>query len=200
MPNIKIMIRDKKAIGDQSRIVCGNSDYSILFDFDAEWDEYDVKTARFVYAGMTGKYIDVVFSGSTCKVPVLQDTIGVYVGVYAGELHTTTPAWFECDKSILCGSGSPVEPEPDVYAQLMTIIQGIEITDRKTMEEAVAAASAAAEAAFNAAKDAEKALGESSWIGFELDEDGTLYAVLSPGADASFYLDENGYLEVEMNV
>ena len=81
MPDIKITVRDKVATGDGSRIVCGNSDYSILFDFDAEWDDYDVKTARFVYAGMNGTYIDVVFSGTTCHVPVLQDAIGVYFGV-----------------------------------------------------------------------------------------------------------------------
>lgn len=138
MPNIKIIVQDKKAIGDQSRIVCGNSDYSILFDFDAEWDEYDVKTARFVYAGMTGKYIDVVFSGTTCKVPVLQDTIGVYVGVYAGELHTTTPAWFECDKSILCGGGSPAAPSDDVYNQIMERLNKIGTPDAEVIAAAVA--------------------------------------------------------------
>lgn len=200
MPTVNIKVRNKIAVGDRSRIVCGNSDYIAIFDFDTEWDAHDVKTARFVYPGRD-EYMDVVFEGSTCPVPVLSNTIGVKVGVFAGDLRTTTSAWFDCDKSILCGTGgSPVEPEPDVYAQLMTLIQGIEITDRKTMEEAVAAAAAAAESAVNAAKEAETALGESSWIGFELDEDGTLYAVLSPGADASFYLDENGYLEVAMNV
>lgn len=138
MPYIKITVRDKVATGDDSRIVCGNSDYSILFDFDEEWDAYDVKTARFVYAGMNGKYIDVVLSGTTCKVPVLQDAIGVYVGVYAGDLHTTTPAWFECDKSILCGGGSPAAPSDDVYNQIMERLNNIGTPDAEAIAAAVA--------------------------------------------------------------
>ena len=48
--------------------------------------------------------------------------------------------------------------------------------------------------------DAERvdtALGQASWIGFELDDDGILYAVISPGfAGAQFALTDDGYLEV----
>lgn len=143
MPDVKITVRDKVATGDRSRIVCGNSDYAVRFDFDAEWDGYDAKTARFVLASQEGKYLDVVFTGDVCQVPVLQDTIGVYVGVYAGDLHTTTPAWFDCDRSILCGGGSPAAPPDDVYAQVMAILKDIEIIDRKTLDAAVASALAA---------------------------------------------------------
>lgn len=122
MPYIKITVRDKVATGDRSRIVCGNSDYIAIFDFDAEWDPYDTKTARFVYAEHSGQYVDVVFTGTECPVPVLRDVIGVTVGVFAGDLHTTTPSWFECDKSILCGTGSPAKPPDDAYAQIMELL------------------------------------------------------------------------------
>ena len=138
MPDIHITVRDKIAIGDRSRIVCGNSDYIAIFDFDAEWDPYDTKTARFVYAEHSGQYVDVVFTGTECPVPVLRDVIGVTVGVFAGDLHTTTPAWFECDKSILCGVGSPSDPPDDVYNQIMELIHGLGTPDEKTIAAAVA--------------------------------------------------------------
>ena len=135
MPELKITIRDKVATGDGSRIVCGNSDYKAVFSFDEEWAAYDVKTARFVYPG-AGNYIDVVFDGDTCPVPVLHGTIGIKVGVFAGELHTTTSAWFDCEKSILCSGGLPADPLPDVYAQVMELIKGI--NDPEAIAAAVA--------------------------------------------------------------
>ena len=138
MPYINITVRDKIAIGDRSRIVCGNSDYTAIFDFDAEWDPYDTKTARFVYAEHSGQYVDVVFTGTECPVPVLQDVIGVTVGVFAGYLHTTTPAWFECDKSILCGGGSPAAPADDVYNQIMDRLNKLGKPDAEAIASAVA--------------------------------------------------------------
>ena len=198
MPDIKITVRDKVATGDGSRIVCGNSDYSILFDFDAEWDDYDVKTARFVYAGMNGTYIDVVFSGTTCHVPVLQDAIGVYVGVYAGELHTTTPAWFECDKSILCGGGSPAAPVDDVYAQIMELLQGIELVDREQISEAVKNAVEAGATAAEAAEKAENAAvrqpivgSNGNWWTWDLDAGAYVDTGIYSGGDAP-YIGANG--------
>ena len=119
MPNINIKIRNKVAKGEYAVIVCDNSDYTAVFDFDAEWDEYTRKTARFVYGG---KYTDVVFSGNECAVPVIQDTRAVTVGVYAGDLHTTTPAYFACVPSILFGNGIPADPTPEVYAQIMELL------------------------------------------------------------------------------
>lgn len=138
MPYIKITVRDKVATGDRSRIVCGNSDYIAIFDFDAEWDPYDTKTARFVYAEHSGQYVDVVFTGTECPVPVLRDVIGVTVGVFAGDLHTTTPAWFECDKSILCGGGSPAAPVDDVYNQIMDRLNKLGKPDAEAIASAVA--------------------------------------------------------------
>lgn len=138
MPYIKITVRDKVATGDRSRIVCGNSDYIAIFDFDAEWDPYDTKTARFVYAEHSGQYVDVVFTGTECPVPVIQDVIGVTVGVFAGDLHTTTPAWFECDKSILCGGGSPAAPPDDVYNQIMERLNKLVTPEAEAIAAAVA--------------------------------------------------------------
>ena len=124
MENIKIEIRAKqaRAVGSPV-IVCGNSDYSMTFDFDEEWAEARVKTARFAYAqGAEVKHQDIVFEGDTIEVPILSNVRDVRVGVFAGELRTTTPAWVACKPSILCDSGMPDEPSEDVYAQIMELL------------------------------------------------------------------------------
>lgn len=117
MPDIKIAVENKIAAKiDATEYVCDNSDFVAVFDFDSEWDVYDAKTARFAY---DGGYIDVVFTGNRCNVPVINNTYFFNIGVYAGDLHTTTPARVPCRKSILCGGGIPADPTPDVYAQIM---------------------------------------------------------------------------------
>lgn len=122
---IQINIADKVAqvIGTPI-IVCGNSDYTVRFTFDEEWLDKASKTARFVYIrnGLT-QYDDVIFTGSTVAVPVVSDISVLKVGVYAGDLQTTTPAQVPCIRSILCGGGTHVDPTPDVYTQLIKMIE-----------------------------------------------------------------------------
>lgn len=119
MPNISITVKNKVARADRVIIICDNSDYTAVFDFDDEWSAYDTKTARFVSCGT---YTDVVFTGNECPIPIIQDTRSLTVGVYAGDLHTTTPAYISCVPSILCGNGIPADPTPDVYAQIMELL------------------------------------------------------------------------------
>ena len=41
MPDIHITVRERIAQADgDPEIVCGNSDYTAVFDFDAEWDAF----------------------------------------------------------------------------------------------------------------------------------------------------------------
>lgn len=105
MRTLHINVLDKKAtyLSRDGDIVCGNSDYMIEFAFDAEWDGYDEKTARFIW---NGQYQDVKFVGTACYVPIVTHTTELRVGVYAGELSTTTSATISCQKSILCDSSS----------------------------------------------------------------------------------------------
>lgn len=115
--NINIGIEDKiPTVFDDPVIVCGNSDYQITFDFDSEWDEHEEKTARFRYFVVGDEVVeDVPFTGDTVDVPIITNTLGVKVGVFAGELSTTAPTWIPCKPSILCGgNGSGViPPAPD---------------------------------------------------------------------------------------
>lgn len=102
MKNLNITVINKIAtyLRRDGAIVCGNKDYQITFAFDAEWDKYETKTARFIW---NGKYWDQPFSGNVCPVPIITGATEVTVGVYAGDLCTTTPATIPCKRSILCG-------------------------------------------------------------------------------------------------
>ncbi len=136
MPEINIEVRNKIAEKTDDMIyVCNNSDYIASFDFDSEWDAYNTKTARFSH---DGQHTDVVFTGNQCNVPVITNTYAFHVGVFAGDLHTTTAARVPCRKSILCGAGAPANPTPDVYNQLMELIKGLGGADPDAIAKAVA--------------------------------------------------------------
>lgn len=117
--------------------VCGNSDYLIRFAFDAEWDDHENKTARFV---TENGHTDVLFAGTECPMPMLSGVRWVEIGVYAGDLQTTTPAYVPVDRSILCGN-APVHPDPpeDLYNQLLERLNEIQqnTVDPEDIEQAV---------------------------------------------------------------
>ena len=112
MKNLHITVADKIAtyLKRDGVIVCANkgeeSGYQIVFAFDAEWSAYTEKTARFIW---NGKYYDQPFEGNECPVPIISNTTEVTVGVYAGDLSTTTPASIPCKKSILCTDARATE-------------------------------------------------------------------------------------------
>ena len=117
MKRIEISVQNRVAWQTNSMdYICGNGDFVVGFVFDGEWDKYETKTARFIY---NGEHADIVFIGTECEIPKIIGAKRMEVGVYAGEMYTTTPALVQCRKSILCDSGAPADPTPDVYAQIM---------------------------------------------------------------------------------
>lgn len=123
MPVINISIENKIAEADGTLYVCDNSDFVAKFAFDAEWEAYENKTARFVY---NNSYVDVVFTGNECPVPIISGTYFFNIGVYAGNLHTTTPARVPCKKSIRCGN----EPESSASQEVRNEFLGV--LDKRT--------------------------------------------------------------------
>ena len=164
--NIHITVADKIATNNSPRecIVCGNSDYFITFSFDSEWDAETTRTARFVYY-KDGKssFQDCVFVGDTVQAPVMSGVSYVLVGVYAGNLRTSSPARITCKRSILCDGGTPVDPPADVYAQLMALLNEVAqdlpaaVKSAEDAATSAAAAAAARDAAEQAKTDAEAA-------------------------------------------
>ena len=119
MPVINISVENKIAEADGTLYVCGNSDFVAKFAFDAEWEAYENKTARFCY---NNSYVDVVFTGNECPVPIISGTYFFNIGVYAGNLHTTTPARVPCKKSILCGNESESSASQEVKNEFLDVL------------------------------------------------------------------------------
>ena len=135
MPVINISVENKIAEADGTLYVCDNSDFVVKFAFDAEWEAYENKTARFVY---NNSYVDVVFTGNECHVPIISGTYFFNIGVYAGNLRTTTPVRVPCKKSILCDTGFPADPPNDVYNQIMAKLNSFESADPEDIAKVVA--------------------------------------------------------------
>lgn len=128
MPNIQITVRGKTAQPEGAPvIVCGNSDYTVTFAFDSEWLRYAAKTARFCFVqNGVRRYYDVLFEGDTVSVPVLSDVYAVEIGVYAGDIHTSTPARIPCARSVTDGAPQHADPPADVYDQLLAYLAALQ--------------------------------------------------------------------------
>lgn len=123
MPTIHINVKNRVATANgDSRIINGNSDYNIEFDFDAEWADLNNKIGIFAYndaAAHKWAYQTVLFSGNTCTVPILRDIHCVYVGVTAGNVRVTTPAKVQCRLSISDYADTEEPPSADIWGQIL---------------------------------------------------------------------------------
>jgi hypothetical protein len=123
---ITIQILDKIATClTKTPVVCGNSDYVIDFEFDEEWSTHDLKTAIFV---VNGQSTEQVFTGNVCEMPVFQNTLMAWVGVFAGTINdgtlsTSTPALVHCKPCITDGDNLPLPPQDDIYNQIVELCE-----------------------------------------------------------------------------
>ncbi|MFR4354761.1 MAG: glycosyl hydrolase family 28-related protein [Oscillospiraceae bacterium] len=135
MPEIKIKIRDKRA-GGTGTVICGNSDYTVVWALDNEWTPYGTKTMRVNLAD--GSYQDVVFTGSTAALPVLSTSGRASVGLYAGDLHTSRAADLRVLPSVTTPGGAPADPAEDVYDQLTEKLNRLIAVQPESVAQAVA--------------------------------------------------------------
>lgn len=135
MPEIKIKIRDKRA-GGTGTVICGNSDYTVAWDLDQEWEPYSAKTMRVNLAD--GTYQDVVFTGNTAALPVLSTPGWASVGLYAGDLHTSRAADLRVLPSVTTPGGAPADPAEDVYAQITEKLNQLIAVQPESVARAVA--------------------------------------------------------------
>jgi hypothetical protein len=130
MPDINIKVQGKIAqVQGAQTIVCGNSDYSAVFEFDSEWSDYTAKTARFLWRDIrTGKmrHWDAQFAGDAAQIPAVYGTDLLLIGVYAGDIRTTTTARVPCARCITDDAPAHDPPDPDVYAQLLDYLSKLE--------------------------------------------------------------------------
>ena len=124
---LNIIVRNKIATTiDPATVVNGNNDYTVVFDFDSEWDSLSSKTAMFVYGREEQKYKTVTFTGNSCVMPALYNTGYVLIGVFAGDIKTTTAAYVKCipcirdnDSTLDTGSGGTIDTGTNDHSQLI---------------------------------------------------------------------------------
>ena len=124
MPIINITVKGKVASSDTKAIVNGNSDYAVNWVLDGEWADYDTKTMRVRH--YDGTVIDCIFTGCSCSLPIITETCMIEIGLFAGNLITSTPVTISCTRCIMDYEGPIKDPMPDVYAQIMERLDSLE--------------------------------------------------------------------------
>ena len=119
MPEIHIAVENGVASQTDGTVyICGSGDFTVVFAFDAQWQEA-LKTARFQ---TESTYQDVLFRGNCCPVPVFSGARKLEVGVFSGNLRTTTPARIALREGIRSAWGPPEDPAPNLYDQLLETV------------------------------------------------------------------------------
>ncbi len=107
MPEIEIRVQNKKATlksKQQESIICCNSDYELVFEFDEEWSSHEWKRVRCVSDGYNGRVAETqVGPTNRCMLPAVHNATYIDIGVYVdGGIRTSTPLQLTCEKPILC--------------------------------------------------------------------------------------------------
>lgn len=129
MPDITIRVRNRIAetVGSPE-IICGNDGYNLLFDLDEEWSAQEIKTARIAWTDTFSgqpRHTDVPFILGFAAIPAIADAYEVRIGLYSGNIMTTTPATVPCVRCITDGETYHEDPEPDTYAALLELLKRI---------------------------------------------------------------------------
>lgn len=119
---------------DKNTVVADSKNYLYAtFTFSDEWQ--GVKTAIFSHGGE--KY-HVLLENDMCLVPwevIKQGILGV--SVFCGDLITSSTVYITINKSGYSDGGTPSEPTPDIYSQIISMINDIEsgnVSDEKIAE------------------------------------------------------------------
>lgn len=112
---------------DTQVMICGYARAEMKISFDAEWDQFVQRYARFTFLqGGKTVSVDVPFIGEYCALPVISGTDSVSVGFYAGEIRTTVPARIPC---LPCITELPAEvyrPRADAARLILAKLAGQE--------------------------------------------------------------------------
>lgn len=108
-------------------IVCGNSNYELVFDFSDEWSKCNKKTAVFF---VNGKKTAVEFEGDTVEVPILPNAPFVYVALItsnsSNEQLASTQLRLRLESTPLLDETKEFSPLQNYLASLLGTINNIE--------------------------------------------------------------------------
>ena len=103
-------------------ITCDNSDYTVVWQLDEEWAQFEHRTMQVNYSD--GTYERVLFTGDSCALPAIPVMAWFYVGLFAGDIHTTRPLRLFGSKAVTTGDGEERTPMPNGYAQAIAALDG----------------------------------------------------------------------------
>lgn len=119
---IKVVDKVPIVVSGPDYVVCNNSDYTVVWQLDEEWAQFEHRTMQVNYKD--GTYERVLFTGDSCALPALPVPGPVHVGLFAGDIHTTRPARLLAVRSATTDSGEERDPMPDGYAQAIKALDG----------------------------------------------------------------------------
>lgn len=127
----RIIKFDKSSLTE--KVVGDNTGYVANFIFDEEWTN-KVKTARFI---KDGTYVDVLLDDNDqCDIPLEVLKSGTLeVGVFAGNLRSSTSCKVSIKSSILESNRLPAAPTDDVYAQIIEKVEAIESVKKAVIND-----------------------------------------------------------------
>ena len=209
MPEIAITVNNKIPTSAVRQIVCDNSDYTLRFAFDEQWDE-GPKTVYFVLQGV-GALSPAVTDGDACPLPPIRLSDGVSrqlaVGVQQGQIKTSAVVNFWCYPSAEDALIRGIVEDEDVSltwlewvnANMAQAAENVR-TAQEVLAQAQTAAETAEQSAESAAIDAAAArisAQTTAFPVFSVDENGHIIISRSERlGTTTFQLTSGGHLEV----
>lgn len=121
-------------------IVTDNSDYTLELVTDEQWEGMETKTV--IYAYDNGTAVHNPINGNQDKIPIIQASGNLHIGVTAGDIRTSTWVSVPIRGSIRRKAGTGIKPPaPDVYDKIMdmigkqTGIKSVEIQEGSVTDE-----------------------------------------------------------------
>lgn len=112
---IKVADKVPELVSGPPYVVCDNSDYAVVWQLDEEWAQFEHRTMQVNYKD--GTYERVLFTGNSCALPAIPAKDWFFVGLFAGDIHTSRPLKLFASRSVTTDSGEERDPTPDGYAQ-----------------------------------------------------------------------------------
>ena len=119
---IKVVDKVPIVVSGPDYVVCDNSDYTVVWQLDEEWAQFEHRTMQVNYKD--GTYERVLFTGDSCTLPAIPVKDWFFVGLFAGDIHTTRPARLLAVRSATTDSGEERDPTPDGYTQAIQALDG----------------------------------------------------------------------------
>ena len=119
---IKVVDKVPIVVSGPQYVVCDNSDYTVVWQLDDEWAQFEHRTMQVNYKD--GTYERVLFTGNTCALPAIPVKDWFYIGLFAGDIHTTRPARLLAVRSATTDCGEERDSMPNGYAQAIKALDG----------------------------------------------------------------------------